>query len=365
MLSIKFIMTRLQMLLSRLTLKTRVTILFPLAMTIAVGSLLFLIHTLLQSYIKESISSHQYQIVTLLADDLDRSVAAQQQTLLAIASTLTREKVQSPKAALRFLEDKREHLADFDNGLFLFDPQGKMMAELPLGTKRSGADFSYRDYLQQTLATRKPVLSDPYRSSKDHHPSAIMFTAPILANDGSLLAVLGGSVDLSKGSFLGKIARVKLGKSGYLFLFSHERLMVLHPDKTRIMQKDIPTGANKLLDAAIAGFEGTGETINTRGIAMLTSFKHLQSKDWILGGNYPLSEAYAPVRKQKMAFLVIFPLFSLSTFWFTRRYLHHFTAPIVQLTAHVQSLPDKSGAERIFPVQGGRRSPFSAPPSMR
>jgi two-component system, cell cycle sensor histidine kinase and response regulator CckA len=341
------------MLFPRLTLKTRVTILFPLAITLAVGSLLFLIHTLLQSYIKESISTQQYQIVSLLAEDIDRSVAAQQQTLIDIASTLTREMIRSPQAALTFLKEKREHLADFNNGMFLFDPQGKMIAELPLELKRSGTDFSYRDYLQQTLATRKPFLSDPYVSSQNHHPPAIMFTAPVVAADGSLLAILGGSVDLGKGAFLGRLARVKFGESGYLFLFNHERLMVLHPDKTRIMQKDIPLGANKLLDAAIAGFDGSGETTNSRGVAMLTSFKHLQSKDWILGGNYPLREAYAPINKQKIAFLAIFPFLSLSIFWLTRRYLHHFTAPIVQLTDHVKSLPDKTGGARIFPVQGG------------
>ena len=150
--------------LPRLSLKTRVTILFPLAITIAVGSLLFLIHSLLQNYIKESISAHQNQIVSLLAEDIDRSVAAQKQTLIDIASTLTTEMLQSPPAALNFLQGKREHLADFNNGLFLFDPQGKMIAELPLELTRNGTDFSYRDYLQQTLATEKPFLSDPYIS---------------------------------------------------------------------------------------------------------------------------------------------------------------------------------------------------------
>ena len=338
--------------LPRLTLKTRVTILFPLAITIAVGSLLFLIHTLLQHYIKESISTHQFQIVSLLADDIDRRIVAQQQGIAIIANKVTREMVQSPQAALAFLQEENEHLVDFDNGMFLFDAQGKMIAELPLGLTRSGADFSYRDYMQQTLTTKKPFLSDPYISSQNHHPPAIMFTAPIVATDGTLLAVLGGSVDLTKGSFLGRLTNVKLGESGYLFLFNHDRLMVLHPDKSRIMQKDIPPGANKLLDKALQGFEGTGETVNSRGRQMLTSFKHLQSKDWIIGGNYPLAEAYAPVNKQKTVFLAIFPLFSLSTFWFTRRYLHRFTAPIVQLTDHVKSLPDKNGAQRIFPFQG-------------
>jgi PAS domain S-box-containing protein len=143
------------MIFPRLTLKTRVTILFPLAITIAVGSLLFLLHALLQHYIKESISRQQYQILSLLAADSDRSSSARQQEMVIIA------------------------------------------------------------------------------------------------------------------------------------------------------------------------------------------------------GNAPLAEAYAPANQLKMVFLAILPLISLSTFWLTRRYLHRFTAPIVQLTDHVKSLSSKTGVERIFPVQGG------------
>lgn len=339
--------------LSRLTLKTKVTIIIPLAITLAIGALLFSIHTFLQRYIKDSISTHQYQLVSLLADDIDRSLLSQQQTLAAIAERVTMEIVQNPVAALSFLEGREEHLTTFDNGIFLFDAQGKMIAELPLKLERNGKDFSYRDYLKQTFSSKKSFISDPYISSQSLHPPAVMFTAPVLAGDGSLLGVLGGSVDLTKESFFGKMAKVKLGESGYLYLFSHERLMVLHPDKSRIMQNDISSGANKLLDAAIAGFEGSGETINSRGVPMLTSFKHLQNKDWILAGNHLLAEAYALPDKLKKIFLVLFPLLSLAAFWSTRYHLHRFTTPIEDLTEHVKSLHGKAGDERIIPVHGG------------
>lgn len=337
----------------RLTLKTRITILFPLVITLAVGALLFLIHSFLQRYIKESISSHQYQIVSLVADDLDRSIAAQHQALIIIASKISREAIKNPSAALAFLQEKSEHLEDFDNGLFLFNPQGRLIAELPLGLKRTGTDFSYRDYMQHTLFNQKPFISDPYISSQSHHPPAIMFTAPVLADDGSLLAILGGSVDLQKGAFLSSLTKIKFGENGYLFLLNRERMMILHPDKTRIMQNDIPPGVNLLLDKAIDGFEGTGETINSRGIPMLTSFKRLQNKDWIVGGNYLLSEAYAPVRNQKTVFLTILPFLSFSTFWLTRRYLNRFTEPVVQLTDHVMTLPGKDGEARLFHHHAG------------
>ncbi len=61
------------------------------------------------------------------------------------------------------------------------------------------------------------------------------------------------------------------------------------------MQRDIPEGANKLLDAAIAGFEGVGETVNSRGVPMLSSFKRVPETDWIAAAQQPQSEAYAPL----------------------------------------------------------------------
>ncbi|MBE0503009.1 MAG: PAS domain S-box protein [Desulfuromonadales bacterium] len=52
--------------LPRLTLKTRATILFPLATTTAVGALLFLIDSLLQDYIQTAISGYQLPVIFIL-----------------------------------------------------------------------------------------------------------------------------------------------------------------------------------------------------------------------------------------------------------------------------------------------------------
>jgi signal transduction histidine kinase/ActR/RegA family two-component response regulator len=49
-----------------LTLKTRLTILFPLSITLAVGILLFLIDSLLHDYIQEAISGYQFPIIFVL-----------------------------------------------------------------------------------------------------------------------------------------------------------------------------------------------------------------------------------------------------------------------------------------------------------
>lgn len=337
----------------RFTLKTKVTLFFPLGITIALAGLLFLIHSLLQSYIKDSISNQQYQILSILADDIDQNVIAHHKTLQIIASRVTKAMVDNPEQALAYLRSQNEHLTDFDNGIYLFNHEGRIVADTAQGLERVGKDFSFRDYLKQTMATGKPFLSDPFESAQQHHHPAITFTAPIFDKEGSLLAIMGGSVDLTRSTFIEKLSKVKLSKGGYVYLYNKSRMFISHPDKNRIMKQDVPPGVNKLFDRATEGFEGTDETVTSRGLHTLSSFKQLKTKNWIIAANYPVVEAYAPIYKLKITFLIVLPLLSLATFWFMRRYLIRFTDPIVQFTRHVEELPWKNGAERIFPVQGG------------
>ncbi len=338
---------------SAITLKTKVTIIFPTVITIALACILFLMHSLLQSYIKKSISSHQYQMLSLLADDIDQSIAENHETLAVIAGRVTRGTVACPKQALKYLQSQSEHLNYFDNGLFLFDHRGRIIAETGLGLARTGQDFSYREYLKQTIATRKPIVSQPYVSSQQHHHPVIMFAVPIFESDGSLMAVLGGSVDLTRSSLIERLSRIKLTKGGYLYLYNKDRVMISHPDKARIMKRDVPPGVNRLFDLAIEGFEGTDETVTSRGLRTLSSFKHLKTNNWIIAANYPIKEAFAPVNRLRNIFLITLPLLSMATFLFMRRNLKCLSDPINNLTSHVENLSQKNGADRMFPSQGG------------
>jgi PAS domain S-box-containing protein len=137
-----------------------------------------------------------------------------------------------------------------------------------------------------------------------------------------------------------------------MFIFDSKRTMIIHPDQNRIMKQDIPPGANPLLDRALRGFEGTGETVNSRGLKTLATFKRLKSKEWIVGANFPLAEAYQPVYQTRSIFLIALPILALAMFWFMHRYLNRLTSPIIELTRHVEELPGKVGDERLFTLQG-------------
>jgi PAS domain S-box-containing protein len=338
---------------SRFPLKTRVALIFPTAITIALACILFLMHSMLQSYIKKSISNHQYQIVSLLADDIDQNIADNHEALTVIAGRVTREMAGSPEQSLNYLQSQSEHLKYFDNGMSLYDRHGRIIADTATRLGRTGQDYSFREYLKQTITARKPFISDPFESAQQHHHPAVTFTVPVFDRDGSLIAVLGGSVDLYRSTLVEKLSRIKLTKGGYVYLYNKDRMLISHPDKTRIMKRDVPPGANVLFDRAIGGFEGTDETVTSRGLHTLSSFKHLKTKDWIIAANYPVAEAFAPVNRLRNAFLIALPFLSAATFWFMRRHLKRLADPIAQLTRHVEDLRQKSGEDRMFLSQGG------------
>jgi PAS domain S-box-containing protein len=334
------------------SLKTKVGVVFPLVTVCVLAGILALSQRIIESRIKEGVSEQQYQIVSLLADDIDRQVATSSETLVAIARMVTPERIATPRKALEFLQGQSKDLSIFDNGLSLFDRNGRLVAEMPLGLERSGTDFSYRDYLKKTFATGKPTISDPYESSQGHHHPALMFTAPIFDTSGALLAVLGGSIDLARSPFLGRLADVRIGRKGYLYVINTDRVTLFHSDAQWIMKRYPPPGANRMLDRAIAGFDGTGETVTSRGLHALASFKHLKNRNWIVVANYPVDQAYEPLKKANFLLFGILVPVALLVILLQLRALSRLTSPILALTGHVETLAGKKGDERLFPAEG-------------
>ena len=180
---------------------------------------------------------------------------------------------------------------NFRNGIFLLDPRGKVLLDYPAHPDMRGRAMAFREYFVRTMAERRGVVSEPYISARTGKP-VLTVTAPILGGDGSVLAVLACSYDLLDPGVLGGIRDQRLGRTGYMYLFDRSRLMILHPDSKRILKRDIPLGANKVLDKAIEGYEGPGATINSRGIPMLASFRQVPGTPWILGAQIPEAEAF-------------------------------------------------------------------------
>ena len=304
-----------------------------------------------ESKFKETISIQQSTLVSSMATEIDNKLDTVHRTLIEQTLLVTPEIATNSGKAQAFLDQQLGLQSIFDNHIFLFTPEGKILAESPYVPDRHSLDFSSREYIQKTLSTAKPYISAPYVSSQEHHHPSIMCTVPLLDKDGKVVVIMAGGLDLMKDNFLGKLSETHIGQTGYLYIYNTDRTIIMHPDRNRILQQDVPYGVNKLFDnAASDNFEGTADTINSRGLPVLATFYRIHLTDWILAANYPTAEAYGPLERAKQYFLIAV-LASITVLLvcinFTVRYL---TTPLLRFTRHVEQISLKEGCDRFIDI---------------
>jgi len=252
---------------------------------------------------RENIAKHQFAMTELLARGIDDKLGTYLSTVAQLSQNVKPDYFVNPEKAQVFLDDHRGLLSIFDNGIFLFDNTYTLIAETPYSAGLRGNKAGVlTPFLESVKNNDFPDISNPYLSSKSKAP-AIAVSSPVSDKKGHVIGFLVGSINLSKDYFVEELMGYKIGKTGYLYLFNADRTIIVHPDKTRIMKQDVPLGVNKYFDMAVKGFEGSGETVNSRGVAQLVSFKHLRTVNWILASAYPQDEAYAPVRDIRVSLL--------------------------------------------------------------
>ena len=300
--------------------------------------------------VKETIAQQQFHMISTLADEIDSKLLTAQRDLIAVAKAAPPDIMQNPKKAQAFLDNKPILHTQFDNNVLLLTPSGQIFVESPYIFGRRGLDLSFREFMINTIKTNKPCISDPYVSTKPPRHPVVMLTVPIFDGKGKITGILGGSIDLMRDNFLGRLSTVKIGETGYLYLTATDGTLIMHPDKKRILTKVTP-GANSLLDRAMEGFEGTDETTTTYGINMLASFKRMGAKSWILVANYPQAEAYRPIQVAEQYFLIVAIIAIIAVLLSLSLIAKYLIKPLEIFTRHVEDIPQKSGDDRFLNLQ--------------
>jgi diguanylate cyclase (GGDEF)-like protein/PAS domain S-box-containing protein/hemerythrin-like metal-binding protein len=326
----------------RFSLKTKMSIAVSLLVTVLMAGMAFWFIVNFNKHFRENIATQQFVLISERAKDIDETILHIQQVITAEAADFATMNVTGPAQAQHTLDGDSQLLTLFDHGVLLFSTSGVLIAELP-NLHRQGMNFAHRDYFKKTMETRMPYISAPFSSSKANHHPVIMFTAPVLGKNGEIISILAGSIDLMQDNFLGHNAALMIGKTGYAYIYNTERTIIFHPDMNRILKRDELPGVNKVFDKGLAGFEGTEENINSRGLRALTTVKHLKTVNWIMAANYPLEDAYAPIREathNTIIAVLVGLLLSVMMVWWG---MHLLTAPLMLLIMHIRGISEHSG----------------------
>ncbi len=305
------------------SLKTKLALCSLLIFLVFASSTAFVTIRYFQNRFQQSIGNQQFSMVTQVASEFDSKIKLAEQSLAAVGKKITAEMITNPEIAQKFLSSRIILFTMFNNGINLFSANGTLLAEAPdFPSPLIGRNFSDRDYIKKTLAAKKPIISPPFISIQpDRHP-LIMFTYPVMGQNGEVLAILTGCTDLIKPNLFGSLVDTKIGKTGYMYLATTDNLIVIHPDPKLIMKE--LTVENPLFSEARSGYEGSGRTVNYQHIPVLSSFKRLATTNWILVASLPLKEAFAPVNTAMQGALLII-LFGAGTiaiiYWYVMGYL--------------------------------------------
>ena len=333
---------------TNLSIRAKITVVMSLLIVLTVTVLSLITIDFFEKQTRDIISKEQNALTAALADEIDDKMKNTHSVIIRMSEFVPPSIISDPKKADEFLDRNVVLHSLFDNGIFLFDSNGVMVAESPIVTGRVGESFVFREYMQTTLKTRKPHIGDVYRSSQPHRHPAVMFTAPVLDSKGTMVGVLAGSVDLLKDNFLGSLVDMKIGRGGYLYIIGQDRTMIVHKDRSRILTQDVAPGQNLLLDRALAGFEGTDETVTSRGLHVFTSFTRLKTKNWLVSANFPVTEAFALMYQARDAIVLTAAGLVFLSLLAMHVLVKAFTKPLFSFAEHVAALPDKTGQERLF-----------------
>ncbi len=284
-----------------------------------------------------SVSNEQFERTTGIAVALDQKFVSRRTLLQTFGRSVEVANLREGSKLQAFVEAHRDALKQsFDNVAFL-DPGGNLVANLNGARQIGKINVADREYFRDTVQTREGVISQPYRN-RLNGLAQIAVTQPVLDGQGNLLWVISGSINLMEKNFLGELAEIRFGKTGYMFITNTDGIVIDSPRKSRILKHtNAEGGKNPVTDRAIAGFEGTDEGMNRVGVYGLYAFKRLQQTNWVVGTIYPRSEAFVEIERTERLAWAGALLLTLLAGGLTAFVLHTQLEPLSRLHAHIHA----------------------------
>jgi len=319
---------------TRHSLKTRITLTSLAIFLFGIWSLAFYAGRMLREDLQRMLGQQLFSTASFIGKEIDDELNGRLRGLKNVAARVTPATMGNTAALQAFLEDRPILQTLFTGSITAYRLDGTAIAEVPISGGRVGVNFMDRDYVASALKGQS-TIGMPHLSKRIGNPEFGM-AVPILDTQGKLIGVLGGEMDLSKPNFLDKVSENRYGKTGgYILVAPQHRLIVTATDKSRAMTAMPALGINPLFDRYVQGFEGSGTTVDSRGLEVLSSAKNIPVAGWLLIARIPAEEAFAPIQAMQWRILLATIFLTLLagglTWWALRRQLEPMLAAVKAL----------------------------------
>lgn len=296
------------------------------------------------------LSAQQFSVASYIANDVDSKIKLRVDSLVVAANSIDSSLLNHPEKVRSIIKDNEALELLFKGGVVLISKDGIGIADYPIIPGRQGYSFSDIEYFSDVMAAKKSVVGKP-RIGKLSKQPMVPIAAPVKDRSGQVVAVLAGFATLSDSALFGQVEKATFGGSGYMALdVPKYGIIATSSDKSRILDKMAAPGVNKMLDKFVAGYEGSGIAVNSKGIETLTSAKGIPSAGWIVQIVLPTQEAFAPARAmQWRSYQISAGLSVLAIFlaWFLLRCVLH---PLSAATKQIHQMISGQSVLNTLPV---------------
>ncbi len=310
------------------SLKTRIALFTSALFVAAIWALAYHSARDLRHNVQALLSSQQSAAVSEVAEGIDYGIKLRIDSLRIIAADIRPEWLEEPHKLHGFLEQSKTIYTLLEFGLTILHRDGRCLASHPLRDECEKSGYAGREFFREVLASGKPAFSQPYFSPVWNQP-AIVIAIPIQGRGGDIAGVLAGTMMIVGNDVFHGISSHVNGSGGRLLVISpRARLFIAATDKTHILGPIPPAGVNLMLDRYLQGYEGSGITVNSRGVEELTSARHVASTGWLVVGGMPTAKAFAPIGAMQRQIYLGAALASLAVAALTWLFVHHLLTPL-------------------------------------
>jgi len=221
------------------------------------------------------------------------------------------------------------HNRDTYEFFMMTDTQGVVVGDTLQGSLK-GRNLGAETYVQKALKGEY-VIGDILVTEKSREPLVVIAGPLTYEGQNFGAAVVGWRLkDLDD-----KLGKVRIGKTGYVFLVDRAGRVLTHPNKEKVLNVQLETakGMEALARPMINGNTGIANVTTPEG-EFTIAYAPVNRGGWSLGVSQPRGEIMSPVVNMRtilaIAFIVIATLLAGLITWMVRRSIHR---PIDRITA--------------------------------
>lgn len=336
------------------SLKTRIAATVGLLFALGLGLITYYSVTMLHREMDQVISAQQLAAASYVARDIDAKIKLRLDGLLRVAGNLPADLVRHPPKLQEWLDQRRAIHALFPTGLIVIPADGGApLADSPHLDSRPKS-FVDRDWFQETVATRQPVVSKPLITRATGEP-ALVIAIPIYDERGELNVVLAGITPLATPGFLDLIRDMRLGLHGsYQLVSPKHRLIALTSLPEEPLALARASGTDTVVEAAIGGARGIQVIRGPAGEEEVAAIVDIPQSGWLLISRQPTQEVFEPAVRALKQLLMVAILLALPVIGLLMVALNRMLQPLASLADEISDMAE--GGRSMQPIAAGSSS---------